>query len=89
MKKIDVAEHVNITKVVDMLSAKDKELAQLKNGEKNFEERVKRIKSKNMKEKEKMNRQIEQEVIMKQQIIEKVNTLKGEIKGFEVNDSQN
>jgi hypothetical protein len=83
VKKIDVAEHVNITKVIDMLSVKDKELAHLKNAEKTFDQRLVKIQVKNDKEQQRVMKQYQGEIQMKSQIAEKVNALKGEIKGFE------
>ena len=40
VKKIDISEHINITKVIDLLSNKDRELTELKRVEKNFDEKL-------------------------------------------------
>ena len=34
VKKIDISEHINVTKIIDMLSTKDKELEALKQSHK-------------------------------------------------------
>lgn len=40
VKKIDISDQINITKVIDQLRQKDKELASLKVIEKNFNEQI-------------------------------------------------
>ncbi|CDW75699.1 UNKNOWN [Stylonychia lemnae] len=85
VKKIDISEHINITKVIDMLSTKDKELSQLKKNEKNFEERLQQIQFKTQKEKHRMHQKYDKEVEMKSQAINQMNNLKNELQGFELN----
>lgn len=43
MKKLDVTDNVNISKVIELLTSKDKELAEYRQSEKAFQSRIAKL----------------------------------------------
>mmetsp|Transcript_27808 Transcript_27808/g.20858 ORF Transcript_27808/g.20858 Transcript_27808/m.20858 type:complete len:104 (-) Transcript_27808:80-391(-) len=80
---MDVAEHINVTKVIDILTVKDKELTYLKTSESNFQARLDHLTEQFSKEKKILEQKLASEAQLKNSAAEKVSELRGELKNYE------